>query len=124
MRQTGTIAFILISLNLFAQEVKRVVSTYPELKDVKEVYYVLKPDQNIKQGNYYSFFKGELKIDELKTKNLANDILGFKEKGQFKNNLKEGSWIYFKAPRQNSATSVYNNKKEEGEYSNDEKIGV
>lgn len=124
MRQIGTIILILNTAVLFGQQLKMVVTTYPKSKDVKEVYYVLSSNKNVKDGEYYSFYKGELTTNELKTKNLKTDPLGFKEKGRYENNLKNGEWIMYKTPRVNSSTTIYNVKLEEGQYVKDRKIGI
>jgi hypothetical protein len=120
----GATILIFISLDLLGQQVKQIITTYSKSEYVKEVYYVLKSNKGIKHGEYYSFYKGELARKELKTKNLRNDILGFKEKGQYENDLKEGDWIYFRPPRRNSSTFVYNDKIEEGRYTKDKKTGI
>jgi hypothetical protein len=125
MRQLGSILLIFSSFTLFGQQLKRVVTTYPKSDDVKEVYYVLASDKTIKHGDYYSFYKGELTKKELKDKDLINkEPLGFKEKGQYQNNVKAGTWTTFKSPRQSSSVSIYNSKLEEGQYMNDKKTGI
>lgn len=124
MRSIWTILLILNSLDLLGQQVKQIVTTYPKSQYVKEVYHVLKSKKDIKHGDFYSFYQGELTIKELKKKNIKNDILGFKEKGQFVDNQKEGDWVSFKAPKRNSLTSVYNVKLEEGKYKQDKKAGI
>jgi hypothetical protein len=124
MRLLGSILIIFSSFTLFGQQLKRVVTTYPKSDDVKEVYYVLTSDKTIKHGDYYSFYKGELTKKELKDKDLNSETLGFKEKGNYQNNLREGTWTVFKSPRQSSSVSIYNAKLEEGQYINDKRIGI
>jgi hypothetical protein len=124
MRQLVSILIIFNSFTLFGQQLKRVVTTYPKSDDVKEVYYVLISDKTIKHGDYYSFYKGELTKKELTGKDLNTETLGFKEKGKYQNNLKDGTWTVFKSPKQSSSISIYNSKLEEGQYINDKKTGV
>jgi hypothetical protein len=124
MRQLVSILIILNSFALFGQQLKRVVTTYPKSDYVKEVYFVLASDKSIKHGDYYSFYRGELTKKELKGKNLNSETLGYKEKGKYQNNLKEGTWTVFKSPRQSCTVSIYNAKLEEGQYINDKKTGI
>lgn len=124
LKQAIVIVFILNSSVLFGQEVKRVVTTFPKSKDLKELYYVLRSNKDVKQGAYYSFYKGELTTDDLKGKDLEKDVLGFRDKGQYDQNHKSGHWITYHAPRVNSATVIYGSKQEEGAYANDKKVGV
>jgi hypothetical protein len=124
MRQMFFILIISNPLALFGQQLKRIVITYPKSDNVKEIYYVLASDKTIKHGNYYSFYKGELTKKELKGKDLTKETLGFKEKGKYQNNFKEGTWTVFKSPRQSSSISIYNAKLEEGQYINDKKAGI
>lgn len=107
----------LITFSVYGQQLERVVTTYPKSKYVKEVYFVLKSDNEIKHGDYFLFFDGELTTKELKTKNIYEIVLGVKERGQFANNVKDGQWTYFKEP-------TSNRKLEEGKYSNGKKTGV
>jgi len=117
MRQLGLILFIFYSTRLFGQELDRVVTTYPKTNDVKEIYDVLKSDKSIKHGEYYSFYKGALTTEKLKTNGLIIDALGFREKGQYKYNLRNGTWTVYREPSSNA-------KLEEGRYSDDKKIGI
>lgn len=124
MKHLVSILFIFNSFALSGQQLKRVVTTYAESDNVKEVYYVLASDRDIKHGDYYSFYNGELKTTDLTGKDLTSETLGFKEKGKYQNNLKEGMWTVFETPTQSSTTSVYNSKLEEGQYINDKKVGI
>jgi hypothetical protein len=124
MRLLVSIFIFFNSFALFGQQLKRVVTTYPKSDDVEEVYYVLASDKTIKHGDYYSFYKGELTKKELKSKDLNNEMLGFKAKGKYQNNLKQGTWTFFKSPRQSSSISIFNAKLEEGQYINDKKTGI
>ena len=117
MAQIAVTILILIAFSVSGQQLQRVVTTYPKSKDVKEVYFVLKSDEKIKQGDYFLFFDGALKEADLKTKNVSEIVLGIKERGQFANNLKDGHWTYFKEP-------TSNRKLEEGNFSNGKKTGV
>ena len=124
MTNFAAIFLMLLPLEVFAQQLTRVVKTYPNSKDVSEVYNVLKDDPNVRHGDYYSFYEGELSTKELKTTDFLTGLLGFKEKGHYDHNLKTGDWIFFDSPRRNSSAAIYNVKIEEGKYSKDEKIGV
>jgi hypothetical protein len=115
MRLLVSIFMIFNSFALFGQQLKRVVTTYPKSDDVEEVYYVLASDKTIKHGDYYSFYKGELTKKELKSKDLNSETLGFRAKGKYQNNLKQGTWTVYKSPRQSS--SIDGNGKVKAGYS-------
>jgi hypothetical protein len=117
MRQICVTLLLITTFSASGQDVERIVTTYPKSIDVKEVYFVLKSDKKIKQGDYFLFFKGELTTKDLKTKNIYEIVPGVKESGQFANNLKDGQWTYFKEP-------TSNRRLEEGKYSKGKKTGV
>lgn len=125
MKKIVMALLVLGSFNVLSQPVKKVVIQYPKSNDVKEVYYVLKSNKAIKHGEYYAFYPGQLTMKRLKSTDIKNHILlGFKEKGQFKNNRKEGQWSYFQPPRKTKNAISYNAISEEGQYSNNERIGI
>ena len=107
----------LITFSVYGQKVERIITKYPNSKNVKEVYYVLKSDKNVKHGDYFLFFDGEITTKDLKAKNTSEIVLGIKIKGRFTNNAKEGEWTYFKEPTSNA-------KLEEGIYTNGKKSGI
>jgi len=117
MGQILVTILVLIAVSVSGQETERIVTTYPNSQDVKEVYHVLKSDKKIKHGDYFLFFKGELSKKDLKKENIYDMILGIKERGHFSNNLKDGQWTYFQEPTSSE-------KLESGVYSFDKKIGV
>ncbi|MEJ1240508.1 hypothetical protein WBG78_20360 [Chryseolinea sp. T2] len=111
------ILFMLSSQLLPGQELKRVVTTYPNKENVMEVYYVLKGDNAVKQGEYLSFYDHELTTDQLrklKGMDLSKELLGFKEKGQYAMNKRTGKWITYDAPHKNKSFTAYNARAEEG----------
>jgi hypothetical protein len=124
MRYLGLILTMLSSFTICGQQLIKVVTTYPKSDDVKEVYYVLSTDKNIKHGAYYSFYKGELRKKELRNNDFKSETIGFKEKGKYQNNLKYGDWIVYKSPRRGNSMSIYNSKLEEGQYTDGKKTGI
>jgi hypothetical protein len=98
---------------------------YPKSDDVKEVYYVLKANQAIKHGDYFSFYKGTLTKDELRKKDFSTgEFIGFKEVGHFDNNLKEGTWISYSGREKKGSQISYNRIYEEGKFVKDKKTGI
>jgi hypothetical protein len=75
----------------------KVVTTYPKTGAVKEIYYVIKKEQ-LKDGEYFLFYDGQLTKKDLKKIN-KDDFSGLKEKGFFKNDLKDSLWAYYEPPR-------------------------
>lgn len=125
MRKFGVIILVLSTSSLFGQQVKRVVTSYPNSKDAKEVYYVLESDKTIKQGEYYSVYEGCLSTKELETEDIQNDeVMGFKERGHFVSNLREGPWTFYRAPEKTTNSTTYNAISEEGKYIKDQKKGI
>ena len=117
MRYLCSILTMVVSFPLVGQQLKRVVTTYRKSDNVKEVYYVLASDKTVRHGDYYFFFKGKLTRKELKKNGLRTDGLLFKEKGHYKNNLRDGAWIVYKEPFSNVIL-------EERQYSSDKKTGI
>lgn len=76
MRILLTFIILATSFNLFGQDTKKktVKNDYPPYK---ETFYVLKSDQEIKQGEYKKTYGG-LSVN-----------------GQFENNKKTGVWEYY-----------------------------
>ncbi len=70
-----TLFFTLICFGSFSQETKKVVS---KNGNIKEVYYVLKSDNDIKHGEY-----------------TKNGLWNTKEKGQYELNKKVGIWEFY-----------------------------
>lgn len=124
MRIIKTIAAILISVNLFGQDLKQIITTYPKTEFVNEVYFVQKNNKEIKHGDYYSFHKGYLTKKQLKDLDLKDEMTrGFNEKGQYKNNLKEGYWEIYGVPKK-SKNSITYWIATSGNYLNGNKVGI
>ncbi|MBL0743888.1 toxin-antitoxin system YwqK family antitoxin [Chryseolinea lacunae] len=120
---TITLILALSTFFVHAQHHHQIVTTYPNAT-IHEIYYVLKGKDTVKHGAYYSFYDGELTARELKLANPKTDMLGFIEKGHYDKGLKDGHWIRYKKPKQNSSTAVYNAIIEEGSYKHDHKTGI
>jgi len=78
---------------------------------ISEKYYVKRSDKSIKHGKYISYFTG----------NNSNFI---KEKGYYKNGLRDSSWVEYKTPKSSKNSLSYGEVKTEGKYKRGEKVGV
>src|SRR5437868_11625869 len=95
MTRALIILLLILPMLSFGQETKKITD-----KDNREVYYVLKSDESVRQGNYQQMdYKGKIIIN-----------------GYYKNGLKDSTW-----------TEYYwggNPIKSRGSYSNDEKSDI
>ena len=89
MRNIITILTVIIPFLLIGQETKEIVVKFPKSKQVREQYYVLKTNKNIKQGEYIRFYKSSMQNKEKKFVH---------SKGNFENGKKNGMWEYFNNP--------------------------
>lgn len=98
MKISLSLIAIIISGNVFAQTTR--VTNEDKSLGIKEKYYVLKSDKNIKEGAYaaYTIFGDQLVCE-----------------GFYKNNLKDSIWNYYNFQHKLAGF---------GKYSNGEKVGV
>ena len=111
MRTKILLSFLIISASLKAQELKKIVRSNDQLG---EVYYVLKSDKNIRQGQYLKYFESMNMYDKsieaygtydnnkknggwifCDPENATNPLLSI---GEFKDDKKTGKWVYFYTP--------------------------
>jgi TonB family protein len=94
MKIALSLSAILISGNLFSQTVK--ITNDVREKGIKEKFYVLKSDNNIKEGPYasYSRYRGQLLCE-----------------GFYKNNIRDGIWIGYNYDGQQQVKYDYIHKK-------------
>lgn len=78
---------------------------------ISEEYYVKRSDKSIKYGKYISYFT-----------NYNSQYI--KEKGYYKNGLKDSSWVEYKSPKRSKNSFTYGEVKTEGKYKNGEKVGI
>ena len=101
--------FIILELNANCQELKRITKAY---KAFGEIYYVLKDNKDVKQGQYLKYYKS---IDLHNTIDLYNKTV--ESFGSYESNKKSGVWIFCNVSHPlNPLISL-------GEYKNDKKSG-
>jgi hypothetical protein len=108
------ILFFFIPSYLFGQHVK-VVTPYPKTGAAKEIYYVLKSEEQIKDGKYFLFYDEPFLKKNLKDIQEAN-FTDLNEKGFFKNNLKDSLWEFYEPPRKFGSSISFNAIAEEGKF--------
>lgn len=91
MKKIITILTFYIPIILIGQETKEIVVKFPNSKQIRERYTVLKSDKNIKSGEYIRYYKSSKKDSE---KEFIHS------KGNFTNGNKNGEWIFFQNPDQ------------------------
>jgi antitoxin component YwqK of YwqJK toxin-antitoxin module len=103
MKTQLILLFLAGSALVNAQELKRVNKTTVEFG---EIFYVLKNDKNIKQGQYLKYFESMNRHDK-----------AIESYGSYDNNKRTGAWIFCDAEdMSNPLISI-------GEYINDNKVG-
>ncbi len=101
MRYSFLLLLSLLSFSIFGQAVKSKKIRFKNSKQVKEQFYVLKKNKKIKHGSYESFFYN------------GNPA----QSGHYKNNLKDGKWVYCKPNGQIKAVEHYTTGKKSGIWS-------
>jgi len=89
MNKLITILTLIIPIILTGQETKEIVVKFSKSKQIKERYFVLKSNKNIRTGEYIRYYKSS-KLD--KEKKFIHT------KGSFVNGEKNGMWEYFETP--------------------------
>jgi antitoxin component YwqK of YwqJK toxin-antitoxin module len=104
MKALAILYFLTASAFVKAQELKRVTKSNMHFG---EIYYVLKNNRDIKQGQYLKYFESMNMYDK-----------AIESYGTYENNKRIGAWIFC------DAEDIYNPLTSIGEYKDDKKIGV
>jgi TonB family protein len=97
MRKLLVLVIFLTQLVTFGQETKEVKVKFPKSNQIKELYYVLKSNPEIKEGEYTKFYK---------TSKRSRDLVFIKSKGTYKNGLKDGKWTSYNHQTNNTQGTI------------------
>ena len=89
MKKLITILTFFIPIILIGQKTKEIVVKFPNSKQIRERYTVLKTNKKIKNGEYVRYFKSS-------KQDLGKEFIY--SKGNFENGQKNGMWEYFETP--------------------------
>ena len=91
MKKLITILVIIIPILIFGQDTKEIVVKFPNSKQIRERYNVLKSNKKIKKGEYIRYFKSAKQ--EIEKKFIHT-------KGSYIKRKKNGEWEFYKNPTQ------------------------
>jgi hypothetical protein len=123
MKSLFSCIFILNIVFSFAQDLKEVVKYYPNSKQIKEKYFVLKKNNSVKQGQYIEYYQIR-EADCKKNEQTVRDSNLIKTKGFFENNLKQGLWMIYNRPSGFISNWFRGEVKEKGKYNQGKKVGI
>ena len=89
MKKLITILTLTIPVLLIGQETQEIVVKFPNSKQVREQYFVLNTNKNIRHGEYIRYYK---------TSKQDTGKKFVHSKGNFENGEKNGMWEYFESP--------------------------